>query len=217
MSYRLTLAETEACLRKAARACGLDWGIAEEAGKAARWLAAFDLPGPEKMLSHLQNLAHKDYSGFIPNCDLQPWKASGGLLCPIVSGAALADRSALLLEGRPVKLGRIAWPLLLAPALGMAARHHQTAFTICWAGLRMDCYGDGISIDGNRENLLLPEVASVCCCHEEPSRPQQRASTLAYEIDEKIFRKIDELAFRTYVPASEESRAGAGAGLTDND
>ena len=53
----LTLAETESYLRKAARACGLDWGIAEEAGKAARWLAAFDLPGPELLLAHLQHLA----------------------------------------------------------------------------------------------------------------------------------------------------------------
>ncbi|MDH3632415.1 MAG: DUF3726 domain-containing protein, partial [Gammaproteobacteria bacterium] len=40
MSYNLTLAETESHLRKAARARGLEWGIAEEAGKAARWLAA---------------------------------------------------------------------------------------------------------------------------------------------------------------------------------
>ena len=43
------------------------------------------------------------------------------------------------------------------------------------------------------------------------------ASTLAYPIDEGIFRRTDRLAFQTYVPASEESRAGAGAGLTDND
>ena len=217
MSYRLTLAETEVYLRKAARACGLDWGVAEEAGKAARWLAAFALPGPETMLDHLQSLAGKDYRGFIPDCDLQPWQASGGILCPIITGAALADRSALMLGGNPVRIGRLAWPLLLAPALGQAARHHHTAFTVCWAGLRLDCYGDGITISGDRESLLLAEAPNVCCCREEPSQPQQRASTSAYEIDEKIFGKIDALAFETYVPSSEESRAGAGAGLTDND
>ena len=33
MTYRLTLSETETSLRKAARAVGLDWGLAEEAGK----------------------------------------------------------------------------------------------------------------------------------------------------------------------------------------
>ena len=33
MSYFLTLAEVESYLRKSAQAVGLDWGIAEEAGK----------------------------------------------------------------------------------------------------------------------------------------------------------------------------------------
>ena len=32
-----------------------------------------------------------------------------------------------------------------------------------------------------------------------------------------VFERIDALAFETYAPATEESRAGAGAGLTDND
>ena len=56
MKEKHTLAEIEAYLRKAARAAGLDWGLAEEAGKAARWLAAFDLPGAEITLAHLQQL-----------------------------------------------------------------------------------------------------------------------------------------------------------------
>lgn len=217
MSFRLTLAETESYLRKAARACGLEWGIAEEAGKAARWLAAFDLPGPETMLNHLRLIAGEEYRAYTPNCERQPWQASGGILCPIITGAALADRSASMLEGNTIELGRTAWPLLLAATLGQAARYHQTAFTSCWAGVRVDCFGNGISISGERESLLLPEVPKVCCCSEEISGPQQKASTLAYEIDEEIFREIDALAFKTYAPATEASRAGAGAGLTDND
>ena len=125
MSYRITLAEIESSLRKAARACGLDWGVAEEAGKAARWLAAFNLPGPETTLRHLQNLCGQDYRNFIPDCDLVPWQASGGILCPIITGAALADRSAIMLEGSAIKLGPTAYPLLLAATLGQAARYHQ--------------------------------------------------------------------------------------------
>ena len=100
MSFRITLAEIEPSLRKAARASGLDWGLAEEAGKTARWLAAFELPGPELMLAHLQNLAGNDYSGYIPDCDLEPWQSSSGTLCPIIAGAALADRAHFMLGGR---------------------------------------------------------------------------------------------------------------------
>ena len=217
MSYNLTLAETESYLRKAARACGLDWGIAEEAGKASRWLAAFNLPGAETMLTHLQNLKGKDYRSFIPDCGDQPWQASGGLLCPIISGAALADRSAQMLKGMEFKLGSTAYPLLLAATVGQAARCHQTVFTTTWAGVRVSCFENGLSIEGNRDDLLLAEVDAVSCYRDDLSTPQLLPSTLAYVIDRKIFKRIDELAFQIYVPATEESRAGAGAGLTDND
>jgi len=219
MSYRLTLAETEAYLRKAARASGLDWGLAEEAGKTARWLAAFNLPGPEIMLQHLEGLKDKDYKSFVPDCNFTPWQAAGGLLCPIITGAAIADRSASMAVRQPTKLGLCAYPLLLAAPLGQAARHHESAFIVCWDGARIDCFGDGISIEGERDALLLAEVGGICCCREEKMEPQQLAATGAYEIDEAVFKRIDALAFQTYVAATEESRAGAGAGagLTDND
>ena len=217
MAYRLTLSEAESYLRKAARACGLDWGIAEEAGKAARWLAAFGLPGPETMLRHLRGLAGRDYRRFAPNCELEPWQAGNGALCPVVTGAALADRSAKMLGGNPINLGCTAYPLLLTAALSQAAAYHRSAFTACWAGVRVDCFADGLTIGGNRGDLLLAEVTHVRCSRENLENPELLPSARAYEIDEETFRQIDRLALQTYVPASDESRAGAGAGLTDND
>ena len=217
MSYRLTLAETESYLRKVARACGLDWGIAEEAGKAARWLAAFNLPGPEIALAHLQQLKEQEFSACIPDASRRPWQSSGGLLCPIITGAALADRSARMLEGEIFELGPTAFPLLLAATVGQAARGHRSVFTTAWAGVQVSCLENGLSIEGNRDDLLLPQVVAVTCQQNNLTVPQQLPSTLAYEIDKETFKKIDELAFLTYAPATAESRAGAGAGLTDND
>ncbi|MCP4768434.1 MAG: DUF3726 domain-containing protein [Gammaproteobacteria bacterium] len=217
MSYRLTLAEAEAYLRKAARACGLDWGIAEEAGKAARWLAAFDLPGPETMLAHLQQLPKGEYRQLIPDCSLEPWQAPGGLLCPVITGAALADRSAQMLDGHCFRLAATAYPLLLAATVGQAARCHRTVFTTTWAGVRVSCFENGLSIEGNRDDLLLARVDSVTCQQDSLSEPQQLPSTRSYAIDFDQFQVIDQLALQTYAPATEASRAGAGAGLTDND
>ena len=214
---QLTLAETESYLRKAARACGLDWGIAEEAGKAARWLAAFDLPGPELLLAHLQHLAGKDYRQFIPDCSLDPWQAPGGLLCPVITGAALADRSAQMLDGRIFRLAATACPLLLAATVGQAARCHRRVFTTAWAGVRVSCFENGVSIEGNRADLQLAQAESVSCQLDHLDEPQQLPSTLAYAIDQDAFKAIDALAFQTYAPATAASRAGAGAGLTDND
>ena len=210
MSYHITLAETEAYLRKAARACGLDWGIAEEAGKAARWLAAFNLPGPEIMLAHLQQLAGKDYREFIPDCTVDPWQA-------VITGAALADRSAQMLDGTAFHLAATAYPLLLAATVGQAARCHRRVFTTSWAGVRVSCFENGLSIDGERDDLHLARAESVTCQLDDLAEPQQLPSTQAYKLDAEVFKQIDALAFKTYAPATAASRAGAGAGLTDND
>ena len=217
MSYLFTLAEIESYLRKATRARGLDWGIAEEAGKAARWLAAFTLPGPEILLAQLQQISGDTYADWVPDCTRDPWKAAGGLLCPIITGAALADRSAQMLKGEVFQLAATAHPLLLAATIGQAARCHRQVFTTAWAGVSVSCFENGLSINGNRDDLLLAQVASVSCRRDDLTEPQQLPSTLAYSIDPALFKQIDQLAFQTYAPATEESRAGAGAGLTDND
>jgi hypothetical protein len=217
MSYRLTLAEAEAYLRKAARARGMEWGLAEEAGKAARWLAAFGLPGPETMLTHLQQLSPGEYRQFIPDCSGEPWQAPGGLLCPVITGAALADRSAQMLDGHCFRLAATAHPLLLAATIGQAARCHRTVFTTAWAGVRVSCFENGLSIEGNRDDLLLARVDAVTCRQDDLLEPQQLPSTRSYGIDYEVFQAIDQLAFQTYAPVTEASRAGAGAGLTDND
>jgi len=217
MNKKITLAEIEFYLRKAARAMQLDWGICEEAGKAARWLAAFDLPGPELLLSHLQHIEGKNYADYIPDCDQETWHAPSGVICPVIGGAALADRSAQMLGGKTFKLETVSCPLLLAATVGQAARCHQTVFTTSWAGVSVSCYENGLSIDGNHDDLLLDKVNSVSCRQTDGSKPQQLPSTMAYAVDEDIWKQIDALAFKTYAPATEESRAGAGAGLTDND
>ncbi len=217
MNEKHTLAEIEFYLRKAARAVQLEWGTTEEAGKAARWLAAFNLPGPECLVAHLQNLNEQDYRSFIPDCSQQVWQADSGIICPIIGGAALADRSKQMLEGKVFELGSVAYPILLAATVGQAARCHQTVFTISWAGVAVSCYENGISIEGNTDDLLLATTDSVKCTQNADSSPKQLPSTMAYAVDAKAWKTIDALAFKTYAPATDESRAGAGAGLTDND
>jgi len=217
VKQKVTLAEIESSLRKASQVTGLGWGLAEEAGKAARWLAAFDLPGPEIALAHLQQLDCKYYQRYFPVNTNARWQADGDYLCPIVSGAALADRTSQLLDGVEFNLSEIAFPILLVATIGQAARYHKTSFTAGWAHIRVHCFENGIRIDGNRDDLLLARANSASCRHSTDLIPQQLPSTLAYSIEPDIWNAIDELAFKTYAPATDESRAGAGAGLTDND
>jgi hypothetical protein len=221
VKQKQTLVEIEGYFRKVARATGLDWGLAEEAGKAARWLAAFNLPGPELMLSHLQNIGGKDYQQYKPiigsDAISDLWQAKGEALCPIITGAALADRVKLLLNGHTISLGSVAYPILLAATLGQASRCHNMIITTSWAGVKLSCYGNGIRIEGNRDDQWLDKVDAVSCQQTFGTLPEQMPSTLAYPIDSEVWHVVDELAFRTYAPATEASRAGAGAGLSDND
>jgi hypothetical protein len=217
MKNKVTLAEIEFYMRKATRAMQLDWGICEEAGKAARWLAAFNLPGPELLLRHLQVIEGRDYADLIPDCDRTVWQARGGSICPLIGGAALADRSAQMLAGGVFELANVCSPLLLAATVGQAARCHKTVFTTSWAGVSVSCHENGLSINGNRDDLLLQKVNQVACRESVKSSAQQLPSTLSYTIDSDIWGQIGTLAFKTYAPATAQSRAGAGAGLTDND
>ncbi|MFT5599078.1 MAG: hypothetical protein ACI9YO_002007 [Gammaproteobacteria bacterium] len=221
MKQKQTLVEIESYFRKVARATGLHWGLAEEAGKAARWLAAFNLPGPELMLSHLQNIEGKDYEQYKPSIGSdtigEVWQANGQTLCPIITGAAVADRAKLLLDDHTICLEPVAYPILLAATIGQAARCYNMIITTSWADVKFSCYGNGIRIEGNRDDLWLDKIDAVSCQQTFGTVPEQIPSTLAYAIDSEVWCVIDELAFRTYAPATEQSRAGAGAGLSDND
>ena len=217
MTRTLTLSEVESSLRKCARAVGLEWGIAEEAGKAARWLAAYGLPGPEFALSHLLSLRAQDYSRWAPDVGQTPWRAGGDNLCPIITGAAVADRSDRLVEGQSIEITDIAYPLLLVAVIGQAARCRRTAFTIRWADVEVQCFEDGIGYDGNQESLRASHAESLICDRLEQGEAKTLPSTTAYPIDESVLAEIEKLAFETYAPATAQSRAGAGAGLTDND
>lgn len=216
-----TLVEIEGYFQKVARATGLHWGLAEEAGKATRWLAAFNLPGPELMLTHLQAIEGKDYATYKPNISPENneaiWQADNELMCPIITGAAIADRTQQVLDGKTIQLSRVAYPILLAAAIGQATRCHNIIITISWGDLKLSCYGNGIRIDGNRDDLLLAHVDTLSCQQTFDSTPEQLPSTRAYAIERDIWNVIDQLAFRTYAPATQASRARAGAGLTDND
>ena len=220
MKEKFTLAEIESYFRKVAKVSGLGWGLAEEAGKAARWLAAFDLPGPELMLNHLVSIMGKDYSLMKPQWPQSKnaiWQSSGDSLCPIITGAAVADCVSQMLAGETIKLSRVSYPILLAATIGQAARCHKTVFSTSWAGVELSCHENGIRIEGNRDDLLLAQTDRVSCMQAPVRSAQQLPSTLAYAIDADIWRRVDEFAFKTYAPATELSRVGAGAGLTDND
>ncbi len=215
MSFSLN--EVEAMGKRAARGAGLPWGIAEEAGKAARWLTARGLPGADSLADILTRNDKQNYAELAPADVDGIWQAPAGRLCPLITGAALCDRAAEIADGRVIELGDTSQPLLLAPYAAGAAKLNGTAIAIGWDDVVVTLTPDGMAIDGNRDALTTRSTDSVHCQRADDSDlPAAPVNELAAP-DAATWSRLAVFAQRTFAPATEASRlSGAGAGLSDN-
>lgn len=216
----LSLAEMEALAIKAARGAGLSWGMAEEAGAAVRWLASHGLPGPEVLLRHLEAFDRRDWAVIAPVVTDRVWRTGGaGALCPLAAGAALSDRAGLE-DGpghSPLTLEHLADPGLLLPFAAMAAGALGRPLRVAWDGLAVVVTADDVAFETTEDGVADPLAASVVVAPVEAAAAMRPATAAPRRVSLSVWQGLDRLAFRTYVPASAASRAGAGAGTTDND
>jgi len=216
----LSLAEIETLGMKAARGAGLSWGMAEEAGMAARWLAAHRLPGPELLLRHLESFDRRAWRAVAPIVGARIWRTDdGAALCPLAAGAALSDRAGLA-DGpgaRPITLEPVADPGLLLPFAALAARGLGRPLRIAWNGMVAVVAAAGVAFEADERSVMDATAARVVIEPAAPPAALRGAEAAPRRVPLAVWQGLDRLAFRTYVPASEASRAGAGAGTTDND
>ena len=208
----LSFSELESLSLKAARGAGLDWGLAEEAGKAVRWLAERGLPGAENLAAHLPQIAGKPYALLCPQPEPGHWQPAGEALCPLITGIALSDHADILPDS--LTLGPVLHPLLLAPFLARAAGRLGRPLALQWSGTQIVCASDGLSIEGDAKASGAPQVTIARADRIPDSLPAGGR----HMIDPAVLDVLYQFAHRTYVPATEASRqAGAGAGTSDND
>jgi hypothetical protein len=204
----LSFNEIEALASKAARGAGLGWGLAEEAGAAARWLAERGFDWAEALLDRLRQRVSDDLV-------IGDGMLRGEVLCPLRCGAYLADSG---VASGGIVLDAVAVPTLLLPFVARSAS----------APLEMQI-GDGVVVrvagdvvSYSPAGMTLPtaaivrvrlcDPASVGLGQALPLLSRPRAITSAQAEALGAFER------KTYVPASAQSRlAGAGAGLSDND
>ena len=216
-----SLNEVESYGRRAARGAGMHWGLAEEAGKAARWLAERDLPGAQLLAELLTANRERAYGDMAPVIVDERWQAAKGELCPLCSGAALGDRSGTLIGGEEIHLLALARPLLLTPFLDQSWRPQGASFELRWTGIRISVAAGGVALECSEESAFLKARAdevTVLVGADPSPRLTHRPRTAGVSVPMSAWRTLNAFAKHTYVPASEESRArGAGAGSTDND
>ena len=192
----MSLNEVETLAWKAARGAGLPWGVADDAGRAAAWIAARFGMWAETLLALLETPPPPDES-------------------PLLLAGFLAD------SGVPRRIGRVVAPLWALPGL-LAAPARPVAIRL----------GDTADIGcnpGEHPGATLPPdaLAALGASALAVDYPGANLSPLPYALAPKFrrgvvpvvaWRRLEALAYRTYVPATDRSRrTGAGAGLLDDE
>lgn len=216
-----SLNEVEVYGRRAARGAGMPWGLAEEAGKASRWLCERGLPGVELLARLLEANDGRSYASMAPVIANGRWQAADGDLCPVCTGAALSDHMDLLTCEKEISLIRLAYPLLLAPFLDRSWRLDGVCYELRWPNACVSVFANGLEMECSEESAHLSEhveEVKVTAGTHRNGRPEHHPRTVGVKTPLPVWRAMEAFAKRTYVPATDESRAkGAGAGRTDND
>ena len=210
MTMTWSIGEIGALASKAARGSGLDWGLAEEAGYAVKWLQRRQLPGVMALCLYLSWRHHGNLTSWPDET------GTHGHYCPITIGAAYGDGA----FGDEAQFSRIKTPLLLIPFV--AIRITETPLEINIGSSRFYLSNDQIGYTNDHTAIL--QDATTCQISIARSRLPNITITSVSELPRvptsatACVSILERFAKNTYAPATDESRlAGAGAGPNDND
>ena len=229
----LSLNEIEVNLRKAALGAGLPYGLADDAGRAGAWLASCGLPGIADCLAAMEQMESEDTRSleFAEGRDVLRIQSPASAL---LLGPAMADRLRLAGAGMGsfrIEAECVDSPLLCLAALAVAFEDCEHPFTLAWGASTappVNACGNGGGVQLCRDTpcgpgdifAVLGDGASVETQATGPNLEVLRRENLetGVAVDKETWDRVNHLAARILVPATEFSRlAGAGAGTSDND
>ncbi len=217
---RLSMTELETLAAKAARGAGLEWGLAEEAGVAVRWLQARGFDGADLLIRHLKHNTGGCWRDMAPVIEKRVWSSAGSHpLSPITAGTTLGDYATLPdgLEAGPIDLLKVDGPGLLLPFLSGLSHLLGKPCAMEWAGNRIVVFGNDVHSRTSTTTDILTDCADVRIFQPDAANTATLVTPRVRKIAIDTLRGLDALAMSTTVPASEQSRQGAGAGTSDND
>lgn len=213
----VSLNELDSMTRKAFRGAGYYWGEAEEAGKAATWLARHGFPVVAPVLQLLDD-AQARLPMMRPLSEGRTVRAVEGAMCPVLAGIAISDRAGEMKEGQDTRYGRLYSPLLIAPFLAAAAEAVPLRFLFSSNGGTIDACGRHCAVrmpsgTADVSFAMLQTLAAAA-----PLKGARPSSVRMISVDLGQWERLCAFGARTYVPATAHSRiSGAGAGLQDAD
>ena len=202
-----SFSEIDTTSKRASKAAGFAWGVAEEIGKNMRNLEMFGLPGVKNLNLYLKKI--KKTPSEKPKKIEKKNKPQFKEFCPIYCGTAFLDNCKNLESLKLIKFFNVSYPLLLLPFLSRAS----------------DIIGKKISVKYEKNNFLLNFDKTILSNNINNNKTISKAKEISIEFLEnnnlfsiKEWKELYKLSEETFVEETDTLRVkGAGAGLTDND
>jgi len=199
-----SLSEIDTTSKRASKAAGFSWGVAEEIGKAVRSLELFGLPGVKNLNLYFNKIEKKHPEKINKIAKENKNKE----LCPIYCGIAFLDQCQKLEVLKNIKFYNINYPILILPFLSKAS----------------EIVGKKILVQFNNSSFLMNFNKSILFKNSEKYTINS-VDEISIEFlenknsfSDKEWKDIYKLSEKTFVEENDSLKEkGAGAGLTDND
>jgi len=193
--------------KRATKAAGYSWGVAEEVGKNIDVLELIGIAGIQNLKSYLSDIKTKTPIG--PNVIESQNKIDNESLCPILTGICLIDDFKNIEILKEIIFYNVSFPLLMIPFIS------RLSFLIGKrVSIEIDEYNFKFNLDkymfsnSDINSLILENAKNVriTVFENEDSFPQE------------VWDELYKLSTDTFVEENEKLKStAAGAGLEDND
>jgi len=201
-----SLSEIDTVSKRASRASGFDWGIAEEVGKNTRMLEMLGIPGIKNLNYYYKIREKKNFEKI--NLLNKENKKTQFEYCPIIAGVNFLDQVRSLEKFNEVKFYNVAFPILFLPFISRASevlgkkiflKIDNRDFLLNYNNsIYSNSLNDGIITIGN--NIVIKFLDNTD------------------SFEEHEWKELYKLSENTFVEESDSLKeSAAGAGLTDND
>ena len=201
-----SLSEIDTISKRASKAKGFSWGVAEEIGKCIKQLELFGLPGIKNLNQYLKIYDQNKFQQIklISKSNISENKFH----CPISTGIGFLDQIKSLEKLKSLEFNKIAYPILF---LSFASRASEVL-------------GKKILVKLDEKEFILGFNQTIFGNYSKNEIWENANSVLINFLDnnnsfsEEEWKEMTKFANETFVEESDELKEkSAGAGLTDND
>ena len=201
-----SLSEIDTTSKRASRAAGYSWGVAEEIGKNIRLLELFGLAGVKTLSRYFNVKVNEKFLDL--NLINENNFSKNYPYCPIILGINFLDQIRTLEKFKKITFNKISFPLLLLPFLSRSSEIIGKKINIKFDKIEF-LLNLNVNISSNLLDKNCPEIAS----NVEINIIENKDN-----FTEQEWKSLYKLSEETFVDETESLKQGAaGAGLTDND